>query len=272
MPPDPPTDRALTWAGLLARWMDFARSAVGLPKTPEGDRWREDTPSIITLSAVTHALRELDELDEGERPLALDRAEILCKDTSAKLHELWKGEALPEPLMEIIEDSRVAFEMAVNAGVEWLVASESLVCAHPGALASELASSGFAGDLFVPAPGVTLCRGAVAAFCRERAGGAPAADAVKLIEAFLTRRAGKVTPPTRIPTPRQVYRQMDFATGKITRDLVVPMNEDLPAGQPLLVLAMEGGVPCAVPLERAMGELCELPRVEEFSPENPPGE
>lgn len=262
----------MTWAGLLARWMDFARSAVGLPKTPEGDRWRDATPSIITLSAVTHALRELDELDDGERPLALDRAEILCKGTSSKLHELWRGEALPEQLIDIIEDSRVAFEMAVNAGVEWLVSSESLVCAHPGALAGALTSSGFAGDLFLPVPGVTLCRGSVAAFCRERAGGAPAADAVKLIEAFLTHRAGKVTPPTRIATPRQVYRQMDFATGKITRDLVVAMNEDLPAGQPLLVLAMEGGVPCAVPLERAMGELCEPPRVEEFSPENPPGE
>ncbi|MCH7703208.1 MAG: hypothetical protein IID37_16135, partial [Planctomycetes bacterium] len=132
--------------------------------------------------------------------------------------------------------------------------------------------SGFSGDLFLAAPGVTLCRGAVAAFCRERAGGAPGDEAVKLIEAFLTRRAGKVTPPTRIATPRQVYRQMDFATGKITRDLVVAMNEDLPAGQPLLVLAMEGGVPCAVPLERAMPRLSELPRVEEFSPENPPGD
>ncbi len=259
-------DSSLTWAGLLARWMEFARSAVGLPKTPEGDRWREATPAIISLSAVTHALRELDEIDDGERPLALDRAEILCKESTGKLHGLWRGEALPGELLEIIEDSRVAFEMAANAGIEWLVASETLVCGHPADLVRDLLAGGFGGDLFLPTPGVTMCRGAVGAFCRERAGAAPGDDAGRLIKAFLTRGGGEVREPSRIATPRQVYRQMDFASGKITRDLVVAMNEDLPAGQPLLVLAIEDGQACAVPPERGLPKLAELPPVEDWTP------
>ena len=45
-----------------------------------------------------------------------------------------------------------------------------------------------------------------------------------------------------------MYRQMDFGSGKPVRDVVVAMNEPLPAGQPLLVLAMEGGELGSVPL------------------------
>lgn len=264
MPPD-----SLTWAGLLARWMEFARSSVALPKTPEGERWRQATAPIISLSAVTCALRDLDALAGDERPLALDRAEILCKEAAQTLHALWRGEALPEQVAEIINDSRIAFEMAANAGVEWTVASESLVCGHPADLVSALTSAGFSGDLFLPSPGVMLYRSAPCAFCRDPGGGVPGEDAVRRIEAFLTRRAGRASSPERIAAPRQVYRQMDFASGRIERDLVVPMNEDLPAGQPLLVLAIEGGQACAMPPERASRPPAEPPPVEIRRPDQP---
>ncbi|MEZ6241741.1 MAG: hypothetical protein R3B57_01735 [Phycisphaerales bacterium] len=258
--------RVLTWAALLGKWTDFAKAAVALPKEGEGGRWRDAVAPVITLQAVTHALGELDELDDADRPGALDRAELLCKEAAGRLHELWRGEALPEEVGALIEDSRVAFEMAANAGLEWLVASERLETPHPADLVETLERQGFGGDLFLPSPGVPLFKGSVAAFARAPGGAPPNERAIHAIQAFLTRRGAKLAAPERISVPRQVYRQLDFATGKVTRDLVVPMNEDLPPGQPLLVLAMDAGSPCQVPPEvRAVARMEPAP-VEVFEP------
>jgi hypothetical protein len=43
------------------------------------------------------------------------------------------------------------------------------------------------------------------------------------------------------PVARQVYRQFDFSKGGPVRDLVLPMDADLPPGQPLLVPAILAG-------------------------------
>lgn len=260
-------DRVLTWATLLGKWTEFAQAAVALPREGEGGRWREAVPAIITLQAVTHALGELDELDPAERPVAIDRAEISCRESVVRLNALWHGESLPEEVGAIIADSRIAFEMAANAGVEWLVASDRLEAPHPADLCERLGALGFEGDLFLPSPGVPLFRGSVAAFARGPGGSPPTEDEADAIEAFLTRRGGRLSPAERISTPRQVYRQLDFATGAITRDLVIPMNEDLPPGQPLLVLAIEGGRACAVPPEARGAGRIEAPPVEVFRPD-----
>jgi len=233
--------------------MEFARAAVALP---EGDRWREAVAPICTLMAVTRALEEIDELADEERPLALDRAEILCRGAVTTLHELWRGEALPEQVGEVIQDSRVAFDMAANAGVEWLVASERLVCGHPGDLVERLTGLGFGGELFVPTPGIPMFAGAVAAFARSPGGGAPSDEVLAAIESFLVRTGGRVEGPERIGMARQVYRQMDFGSGKVVRDVVVALNETLPPGQPLLVLAIDRGE--AVGVAPAMGRGREL--------------
>ncbi len=264
--------RVLTWATLLAKWTDFAKAAVALPKDGDGGRWRDAVAPIITLQAVTHALGELDEIDDADRPAALDRAELSCKDAAGRLHELWRGESLPNEVAALIEDSRVAFEMAANAGLEWLVASDSLLAPHPGDLAETLSRHGFAGDLFLPSPGVPVFKNSVAAFARGPGGAAPDDGAIKAIESFLERRGGRLSAPERIATPRQVYRQLDFATGAITRDLVVPMNEDLPPGQPLLVLAVDAGRPCLVPPEARGADRMDPVRVEVFEPAGDAGE
>jgi hypothetical protein len=242
-------NRALTWASLLAKWTEFAQAAVSLPKDEAGDRWRSAVPSIITLQAVTHALGELDDLPDEERPAALDRAEILCREHAGKVHELWRGEELPGEVEALVRDSRIAFEMAANAGVEWRVASDRLVCGHPGDLIERLIGAGFSGDVFLPSPGVPLFKGAPCAFARGPGGAAPDDATVRALEKFLTRRAGRVTEGDRISTPRQVYRQMDFLSGKVSRDLVWPMHEEVPAGQPLLVLAVASGEAGMVPPE-----------------------
>ncbi len=258
--------RALTWAALLGKWTDFAKAAVALPEEGDGGRWRDAVAPIITLQAVTHALGELDEIDDADRAPALDRAELLCKDAAGRLHELWRGEPLPEQVGGLIDDSRIAFEMAANAGIEWFVASDKLMAPHPADLLETLGNQGFAGDLFTPSPGVPVFKGSVAAFARGPGGAPPDARAIKAIESFLTRRGAKLSPPERISVPRQVYRQLDFATGAVTRDLVVPMNEDLPPGQPLLALAMDTGRPCQVPPEARGGERMDPVRVEVFEP------
>jgi len=237
-------DRALTWAALLGRCTELARASAALPTEGEPGRWRDAVPAIVTLHAVTHALGELDELDDADRPVAIDQAEILCRDASAKLHELWRGEPLPESLSDLMGDSRVAFEMAANSGLEWLSAAPTTL-GPADALVAGLAADGFRGELFVLTPGIAVGPGSPIAFARAPGGAPPAEPHIARIERHLGSAAGE---PERISSPRQVYRQLDFASGKATRDLIVPMHEDLPPGQPLLALLIDGGVATPSPM------------------------
>lgn len=249
-----------TWAALLAHWTEFARASVALPDDGEGGRWKRAVAPVIALQATAMALGELDRVDDGERALALDRAEIACREAARALHELWRGEPLPGELGELVDDARVAFELAANAGVEWVVTGERVVCPHPAEVVAVLLRGGFAGELFVPSPGVPVFRGAPAGFARGAGGAAPTDDQVRLIGGFLGRREGLVGEPERIASPRQVYRQFDFAKGGPVKDLVVAMNESLPPGQPVLVLAIEGGAAMSVPLPpREPSRLASLP-------------
>jgi hypothetical protein len=74
----------LTWAALLGRWIDFARSAVALPDDTAGQAMRDCVPDIIMLQAVYFALKHLQDLDSQEKALGLDRAQVLItKHTNA---------------------------------------------------------------------------------------------------------------------------------------------------------------------------------------------
>jgi len=250
----------ISWPLLLAKWSHFAQASLALPDDGEGPLWKASVPHVITLHSVTMALQELDELTDADRPVALDRAEYLCREAAASIHTLWRGEPLPEGVVELIDDARVAFEAAANAGVEWIVTADRLVLPHPGDLAEKLTRLGFAGELFVAAPGQPVFRGAPAAFARAPGGAAPTDEQLGLIGRFLGLKGGSVGQPERIATPRQVYRQFDFGLGLggnvgggvggggPVKDLIVPMNEPLSPGQPILVLAIEGGEACGVPL------------------------
>jgi hypothetical protein len=162
----------LTWTALLGKWLDFARASVAAPREAEGDRWRAAVPAVINLQAVTFALADLAQLPVEDRSLARDRAELLINDNTAKLHEIWRGEEMPQSLVEISDDARVALERSAYAG------------------------------------------------------------AVELIW------EGQQT----MIMPRQVYRQLD-AEGRITGDIVAPLDADLPPGMPLLVPLYEQGRP-----------------------------
>jgi len=94
----------LTWAVLLGRWVDFARSALALPDDELGRQMRSSVTDIITLQAVWFALQHLDELDSPQRAVGIDRAEVLIEKHTAALHDRF-GENLPQQLEELINDA-----------------------------------------------------------------------------------------------------------------------------------------------------------------------
>lgn len=240
--------RQMTWSALLGRWTEFAKSAVALPTDGEGGRYRRAVAPAIALQATTQALGEIDTIDPQERAFAIDRAELTIRTHAAELHEIWSAEALPDAVRELIEDAADALELALAAGAEWLVESDTLIAGHPGALGEALRDLGFNGDVLVPAPGVPLFRGAPAIFARDKAGGQPDDDALAAIMAFAATLEGEPSEPALVPYGRQVYRQFDFAKGGPVRDFVAPLNADLPPGQPLLVPIVQEGEVCSVPL------------------------
>jgi hypothetical protein len=95
----------LTWAVLLARWVDFARSAIALPDDSDGRRMRDSVADVIMLQAVWFSLKQLDELNGAERALGLDRAEVLIDKHEHALAVRW-GDAMPTSIRQLIDDAR----------------------------------------------------------------------------------------------------------------------------------------------------------------------
>ena len=235
-----PTD--LTWTMLLAHWTAFAQSSLALPKTDEGDRFRAAVPAIIGLQAITLALNDIDRLPatsdpEGERALGVDKSTILIRQYAGDLNLIFKGVPLHPEVAVLIDDARTALKTARHSGWEWRVDTDRLAAEHPAELIALVLSTGFHGDLFIASPGIDVFREAPAAFCRQPDGGRPSERVIRAIKEFLI----DVGRPERTPQMRQVYRQFDFAAGAAVRDLVAPMDAELPAGQPLLVPAIVEG-------------------------------
>ncbi|MBY0313132.1 MAG: hypothetical protein K2W85_13765 [Phycisphaerales bacterium] len=244
-----PSTPDLTWPALLAHWTSFAQASVALPKDDVGDRWRAAVAPIINLQAVTFALADLEKLTlPGERALALDKSELIVRGSTGTLHTLWRSEPLPQELVAMIHDANVALAAARSSGIEWRVSDDVLLVGHPGELVDRLLQLEFSGDLYVPTPGVPLFRTSPAAFAREADGSRPNDHVIRAIKEFLV----DVGKPEPVAGFRQVYRQFDFAKGGPVRDLVVTFDQ-LPAGQPLLVPAIENGKPVSVTLPPRKG-------------------
>jgi len=94
----------LTWLVLLARWTDFARSAVALPTDADGRRMRDSIADIITLQAVWFALQHLQELDPAEQALGLARAGVLIEKHEAAIRHRWAS--VPKGIEELIGDAK----------------------------------------------------------------------------------------------------------------------------------------------------------------------
>ncbi len=259
----------VTWATLLAGWVQYAQSAVGLPKTEQGQRWRDSVAPTIALHALAMALGEIERVDPEERALAMDRSELGIKEQAATINAIWRGEPMPESIDELIEDAKDAWEAALYEGVVWIVASERFKAFHPADLAEMLLDAGFIGEVLIASPGVEMFRGAPVAVCRENFGGEPGPDIVEMIDAYLAACDGKADHPQIIRPVCQVYRQYNFLAGGVQKDLVAPVTADLPAGQPLLIPVVSGGAICPVHLPPKAGKALDPVPVEWMGDERP---
>lgn len=102
----------VTWAVLLGRWTDFARTAVVLPDDAAGRRLRESVADLIGLQAVWFALSNLGTLPADERSLGLTRAGVLIDRHEAALRRRFEPEGLPDLAEELIADARAALSAA----------------------------------------------------------------------------------------------------------------------------------------------------------------
>lgn len=96
----------LTWAVLLGKWVQFAKSAVALPDDEQGRKLRASVPDLIMLQAVWFALQHMNELSSNERALGLDRAALLIEQHEQNLHHCWFPKELPDRVLELIRDAR----------------------------------------------------------------------------------------------------------------------------------------------------------------------
>lgn len=245
---------SISWSTLLAGWIQFAQRAVALPKDEQGQRWRDSIAPTIGLHALAMALGEIDKVDPEERPLAMDKSEIGIKAHVAELNEIWRSEPMPNSIIELIDDAKEAWEIAIHEGVAWIVASDRFVSFHPGELGDTLLNAGYIGEVLIASPGIEMFKGAPIAVARNNAGGQPEDDVLRMIQDFLNACDGDLEHPQIIRPICQVYRQFDFLKGGAAKDLVVPVTGDLQAGQPLLIPVVSGGEMCPVPLPPRAGK------------------
>ncbi len=239
------SQRVVTWSLLLAKWTEFAKASTVLPDEGDGGRVKRHVAAIIGLQAVACALGEADELASDERSAALDLAAVQIRVFAQELNEAWRGEPMPEGLVELMDDAKKALVAARDGGVEFTVMQGPVVAEHPAELVDRLIEAEFGGDLYLAAPGVPIFAGCPAGFVRLAKGGAPNSDVVAAIVEFLGKGQVKYKGAPRF---RQAYRQFDFSKGGPVRDVVVVNDDALAAGQPLLVPAILRGVLQPVPL------------------------
>ncbi len=279
-------DTKLTWAILLGRWTDFARSAVALPAEGEPGRWKRAVADVIGLQAITHALNELDLLDPEDWASSIDRASVGVDRHIARLAAIWDDGVLPDEIVELMSDARCAIKRVQAWGLEWVVDGDRLRVGHPADLIGALQMAGFKGDLFVPVPGVDLFRGCVACVvrCLDLNDAELVSVVCPLVSVFLGRGVGEDggdeadggdSGPMATLRPRQAYRRFDFGKGGPVRDELWDLSGEPLAGQPLLVAAMMGGEvqPVTLPMRagglQAVLEVIDLTETDGDENENP---
>ncbi len=212
---------------------------------------------VITLQAVSFALRQLDDLPEDERALGLDRAEILIRRESGTLNSAWRGEPMPELLLDLVADAASALRAAtLGSAVELLVLDalhggpfapdECRAMPECAAALSAIDRGALSGEIHLALPGTLLAPGEIMGFligCTPRAWRRKRLNAAEAFREALPVLAEALAPvKTRyVESPRQVYRQMD-AMGRIIGDVATLLVNDPLAGQPLLVRVWSDGV------------------------------
>lgn len=215
---------SMTWAALLARWTEFARASVAFPKDETGDRWRASVAPLIGLQSVAFALGEVDSLGADERALGLDRASVLVRTNATELHSVWRGEAMPDALREVVDDAHRALTLARTRGVEYRVVVDRIEAPDIlGALERSIREGARVDFALAPVPGASLFRAEPALFVRP---GVPGL-VVEGLE------------PVPSP-PRQIYRQPGTGN-EPARDVIALFDDAIQPGAPMLRVVIDDG-------------------------------
>lgn len=250
LPSDSPS-QDLSWPLLLAKWTEYAKAAVALPRTEEGDRERHSVPAVIALQATTFALSEIHRLPTDERLLGIERADYTVRERSAELDRLWRGHPMPEAMLDLLTDARQAVQFASTLGTEYRAASNATapdLDALRTLQTTLVAASTDAHPLTAYAihPGTRISAGTPVLFVNPDC-------AITLTTAALSPDCPLTEPRTTAPT--QVYRN---AEGGRTNDLASPMNTAMPPGRPLLIPLIMDGQPRPLPTEVEVTRWVEL--------------
>jgi hypothetical protein len=225
---------ALSWAALLGQCTDYARATSTLGEDDDDGRWRAGTASVVALHAVVFALRQLDRVDEPERPLARDRAAVLIREHVGRLDEIWRAVPMPDSLLQLHDDARTALDRAAYVGAVEMIWTGPGTFIVPASLtdlpdAIDRGDEPAVGTLLVMQPGTIVMPGEPVAWWTGR-------DWPRCDDAFDALEAEDTD------VPRQVYRVLSDE-GRIERDLVAPIWAEPRAGMPLLVPLLADGVP-----------------------------
>lgn len=237
-PERPGLPEAVGWAMLLAQGVELAKASVAFPPGEAGDRWRKSIAPLVEAQAVRHAISQLASLPFAERPLARDLAAIAVRKAAASLDAAWRGEPMPEAVLEILEDADRACAESAFAGLRTLRLREDApplwIPPDPG-LASLEEHDGGRASAAAMAPGTLALPGSPIAWWATR-------PDPSFGEAFASCEIVEDLGPL------QVYRELDDQ-GRIGGDLVADL-EELPPGMPLLVpLWLDGEAIGSPPLE-----------------------
>ena len=220
----------MTWASLLARWMDLARTSqalIGQPGVVDG----RVVPALITFEAIAMAMQHLGGLTATERSFALDQAAVLIDARLADLEHAF--DELPDPLHQAERDAMRSIAEA-RRSFAWTILWEG-----PGPLvmpdvASVPASASDDGMVAVMLPKTLALPGEPIAWWLGR-------DEPMLARGIAGCRA------TPLDQALQVWRAFD-ETGHAIEDRVRDVNDDGPPGAvPLIVPRLLDGCRLEVP-------------------------
>ena len=213
-------DRTQDWAALLGHWTAVARASAVLPEgDAEGAAWKASIAPMITLQAVVMALGESVYLDLEQRLVACDRAGVLVREQAKRLSAAWGGQAMPDGVLELMEDARASHEAAEHLGYAFVAVEDGVLMPEVGGVLRDAQEEGrlerVRFGLAAPA-GTGLGAGMLGLFLGPDDGG--------VVVAGLERSE-------RVEAPMQVYL---VGSGGVDGVEVVPFLGELRAGRPLL--------------------------------------